>query len=87
MKPCKTMEKEKPKPFETPFHLGMFFGRGCGSVGRVVASYTRGPQSESSRWHFLIQNIIQNFFKFKVKNLFICFLKISSSAKMAAFLH
>ena len=79
MKPCKTMEKEKPKPFETPFHLGMFFGRGCG--------YTRGPQSESSRWHILIQNIIQNFFKFKVKNLFICFLKISSSAKMAAFLH
>ena len=33
-------------------------GSGCGgSVGRAVASHTRGPQFESSQWQKFILNI------------------------------
>ena len=32
----------------------MFFGSGCDSVGRAVASDTRGPWFESSYWQKLI---------------------------------
>ena len=32
-------------------------GIGCGSVGRAVASDTRGPQFESSHWQDFIMNI------------------------------
>ena len=35
-------------------------GSGCGSVGRVVASNSRGPQFESSHWQHFILNIIVN---------------------------
>ena len=31
--------------------------RGCGSVGRAVASDTRCPRFESSHWHTFIWNI------------------------------
>ena len=33
------------------------FGSGCGSVGRAVASKTRGPWFKSSQWHKFIQNM------------------------------
>ena len=32
-------------------------GSGCGSVGRAVASDTRGPQFESSHWQTFISDI------------------------------
>ena len=36
-------------------------GSGCGSVGRAVASNTRGPKFESSHWHSFMQNILFTF--------------------------
>ena len=30
---------------------------GCGSVGRAVASTTRGPWSESSQWQYFIMTM------------------------------
>ena len=33
-----------------PESIGMRLGSGCGSVGRAVASDTKGPRLESSRW-------------------------------------
>ena len=35
----------------------MLLGSGCGSVGRAVASDTRGPQFESSHRRTFIKNI------------------------------
>ena len=32
----------------------IFQGSGCGAVGRVVASDTRGPEFESSHWQLLL---------------------------------
>ena len=32
-----------------------YLGNGCGSVGRMVASNTRGTQFESSKWRFFIK--------------------------------
>ena len=34
-----------------------FMGSGCGSVGRAVASKSRGPQFESCQWQKIILNI------------------------------
>ena len=33
----------------------IFQGSGCGAVGRVVASDTRGPEFESSHWQLLLK--------------------------------
>ena len=44
-------------------------GSGCGSVGRAVASYVRGPQFESSHWQNFILNmgLVLSLVKTKVK--------------------
>ena len=39
-------------------HLAIRRGSGCGSVGRAVASDTRGPWFESSHWQKFILNIV-----------------------------
>ena len=37
---------------------------GCGSVDRAVASYSRGPQFESSHWqHFILNMNFQLYWK------------------------
>ena len=33
-------------------------GSGCSSVGRVVASYTRGPRFESSHWQTFDKHLL-----------------------------
>ena len=49
----------------------VFVGSGCGSVGRAVASDTRGPRFESSHWQ---KNYVGHLFtincvgKTKIKN-------------------
>ena len=42
-------------------------GSGCGSVGRGVASDTRGPRFESSHGETYIQTIFYSFEKTKTK--------------------
>ena len=37
--------------------LILLYGSGCGSVGRAVASDTRGPRYESSHWRNFIINM------------------------------
>ena len=39
-------------------YIGLKLGSGCGSVGRAVASNTRGPWFKSSRRQNFIMNIV-----------------------------
>ena len=46
-------DQKKRKEAEDGQFIKIHKGSGCGSVGRVVTSDTRGPRIESSHWQIL----------------------------------
>ena len=59
--------KKDQHPTTKRCSLSSMWGRGCGAVGRAVASDTRDPQIEPRHWqNFICLSIVINFEKTKI---------------------